>query len=170
MEILDIYNEKKEKSNKTFIRGEKLKDGEYYLIVEIWTVNEDGKILVTLRDPSKKSEPNKWENTGGAVKAGESSKKAAIRELFEETGIKADQEELIFLGTSHESKLFADIYFLRKNISLSDIVLLQGETISAKLVSYKQLYEMIENGEFAATIANRLISVLDKFLDLYGCI
>jgi len=39
-----------------------------------------------LRHPNKKEYSNYWENTGGSVLSGETSKVGAIRELFEETG------------------------------------------------------------------------------------
>lgn len=169
MEILDIYNASKERTNKSFVRGDRLNKGEYYLITEIWTVNRNGKILITLRDPCKKSEPDKWENTGGAVRSGESSIEAAVRELYEETGIVAGEEELIYLGTSQEESLFADIYMLIRDVKLCDLKLQQGETISAKLVYYEELTEMIKNGEFAQTIAKRLYTVLDSFLKYMKC-
>ena len=52
---------------------------------------------MTLRDKAKPVYPNCWENTGGAVLAGETSLEGALRELREETGLAAQPEALRLL-------------------------------------------------------------------------
>ena len=82
--------------------------GEYHIVVEVWTVNNDGEILLTLRHPDKKEYPNFLENTGGSTVAGETSREGAVRELFEETGIVAAENELFYLGTNIGKAAFID--------------------------------------------------------------
>lgn len=99
MEKWDLFDEKRQPLNRTHNRKDIMISGENHIVVDIWTVNMENEILVTLRHPDKKEYPNFWENTGGSVLAGETSKAGAIRELFEETGIIANENELYFLGT-----------------------------------------------------------------------
>ncbi|MGE0283858.1 MAG: NUDIX hydrolase [Rhizobiaceae bacterium] len=47
----------------------------------------DGKLLLGLRAPHRKSFANCWDVIGGHVEAGESSEEAFLRELREEIGI-----------------------------------------------------------------------------------
>ena len=63
-----------------------MKPGEYGLVVCVWVCDGAGHLLLTKRAPEKKSFPNTWENSGGSAWAGESSRQAIARELYEETG------------------------------------------------------------------------------------
>ena len=87
MEIWDLYDENKNITGKTMIRGEEIPDNYYHLVVHIWIKNNEGKYLISQRSESKKSNPLKWECQGGSVLLGESSIEAAIRETKEEVGI-----------------------------------------------------------------------------------
>lgn len=97
MEVWDLVDENKRPINKLHTRGEAQQPGEYHVVVEILTVNADGRILLTQRD-AEKTYPLLWETTGGSVTAGESSLQGAVRELAEETGLVAEEKELKFLG------------------------------------------------------------------------
>ena len=90
------------------------------------------EILVTLRHPAKETYANCWENTGGSVLAGETSRQGAVRELKEETGIGVSEEELMLLGSVRGISAFYDFYVVRKDVELSDIVLQENETADAR--------------------------------------
>ena len=68
--------------------------GEYHMAVIVVIVNSRGEVLLTRRAKEKDLCPGWWENTGGSVLAGETSLEAILRELREETGIRARPEEL----------------------------------------------------------------------------
>ncbi|HEY2791843.1 MAG TPA: NUDIX domain-containing protein [Micromonosporaceae bacterium] len=53
-------------------------------------VDRDGRILTQLRDEFAPIGPNLWALPGGHVEAGESVAEAAVRELWEETSLRAD--------------------------------------------------------------------------------
>ncbi len=163
MEYIDIYDSSKRKIKSNFKRGSLMPMGGYYLIAEVWTMTNNGHILITLRAPGKKSEPGKWENTGSAVISGESSRMAAVRELYEETGIIALEDELTYVATFKGRDLFVDTYFLKKDIDLKTIKLQKTETIAAKLVNYFELKQIIDNGSFSASIAKRLKLIQNDF-------
>lgn len=58
----------------------------------------DQKLLLLQRS-SKKSEAGKWGVPAGKVENGETAQDAAIRELFEETGVRIEHSQIRFLGT-----------------------------------------------------------------------
>ena len=58
------------------------------------------KTLLLKRSPDR-SYPSRWGIPSGKVKKGETQIRAAIRELFEETGILVSSEQLTFVGTYH---------------------------------------------------------------------
>jgi len=168
MELWDLYDENRRLLDRTHRRGEQMKTGEFHVVVEVWTINAEGEILVTLRDPNKRDYPNKWENTGGSVLSGESSRRGAVRELHEETGIVASENELIFLGTSKDRSAFVDIYFLKRDVKIEDIILQDGETVDAKFISLDTLESMIKDLSLALPPRKRLQHVRNEF-DKHYC-
>ena len=91
MEYWDLYDKNRQKLNKIHLRGKELNEGEYHIVVNIWIINDQNKILLTKRHPNK-IWPLKWECTGGSVIAGEDSFTGAIREVEEEIGIRLKKE------------------------------------------------------------------------------
>ncbi len=163
MEVWDLLDDKRQSVNKKHIRGSKIKAGYYHIVAEIWTVNSNKEILLTLRHPDKEIYPNLWENTGGSVTTGETSKSGAVRELFEETGIEATEDDIVLLGTRKETSAFVDTYVVRKDIPISALTMQEGETVAAKWVTIVELDQMIANGDVASPVAERLKPLRDKF-------
>ncbi|MCI8804348.1 MAG: NUDIX domain-containing protein [Clostridiales bacterium] len=163
LEYWDLYDKNRKPLNKTHQRGIPLNDDEYHIVVSIITVNSKKQILITRRAPTKEIYPNLWENTGGSVISGETSLNAALRELFEETGITALKDELIkidtLMGTRKGHFAFVDIYMLKKDIEIDKLKMQPGETTEAKWVTFKQFEEMAEKGEVSGSTAKRLEAV-----------
>ena len=154
MEYNDIYDKKRNLTGKVHLRGTPWKRGEFGLVVCVWVYDGKGKILMTRRAPEK-TFPGTWENSGGAAKAGETSLQAISRELFEETGIRAEESEFELLETTRDSIAFYDHYCLKRQVALKDIVLLPGETDGAKWVTFHQVHRMIEAKQICAIIAGQ---------------
>lgn len=167
MEKWDLFDKKRQPLNRTHNREDIMIIGEYHTIVSIWTINTKNELLLTLRHPDKKDYPNFWENTAGSVLAGETSNAGAIRELVEETGIIASENELSFLGTQREKTAFVDTYTVRKDYKRSELTMQDGETIDAQWVTLDKLDEMINSRTIALPVSERLArcrSVIEKFL------
>ncbi len=92
MEVWDLYDENKNLTGKTMVRGEKVPDNYYHLVVHVWIKNSKGEYLISQRAENK-TLPLKWECTGGSVLKGETSLEGAIRETKEEVGIDLDKEK-----------------------------------------------------------------------------
>lgn len=147
MELWDLYDAQRRPLGRTHPRGTLMRSGEFHINVFTWIFNSAGQALLTRRSPEKESYPNQWESTGGAVKAGETSLAAIVRELREETGICAAPEEFVLLGTSCGKSWFTDLYALRRDVAISELVFQPGETCGACWVDRCGLERLIAAGE-----------------------
>ncbi|MFA6732356.1 MAG: NUDIX domain-containing protein [Spirochaetia bacterium] len=166
-EYWDLYDTNRQPLGRTHLRGLPLDKDTYHVVVSVWTVNQDNKLLVTLRSAEKDLYPNLWENTSGSVISGETSREAALRELREETGIEAREDELQFLGTARKLASFVDIYLVRKYFDSETITLQEGETTAYRWVTLAQLEQMNQEGKLAFPVAFRFEqfrSVFTEFL------
>ena len=120
---------------------DKIPEGLYHPCVEVW-VKVGERVLLTQRHPDK-SEGLKYDAPGGAVLSGESIPVGAIRELFEESGIKANVEDLKLLGTVTGKVAYAVSYLLVLD-ELPMLALQPTEVVGYKLVSKAELEAMAE--------------------------
>ncbi|MBQ8359600.1 MAG: NUDIX domain-containing protein [Oscillospiraceae bacterium] len=155
MELNDIYDKDRNLTGRTHRRGTHWRKGEYGLVVCVWVYDGNGKLLLTRRAPEK-SFAGTWENSGGAALAGEDSLQAITRELFEETGIRAEPEEFQLLCSGRDRNAHYDFYCLRR--SGDTAVLLQpGETDAYKWASFDQVHQMIEQGQICKIISKQFL-------------
>ena len=164
MEHWDLFDGERRPLGRTRRRGTPANPGEYHITVSIWTVDSSGNILLTLRDPAKESYPDKWENTGGSALSGETSRQGAVRELREETGIVASEDELLLLDTRMTQDSFVDHYLLRRDVPLSKVQLQPGETVGARWVTLQELDAMIDDLSLAKPIGEQFRQIRDAFL------
>ena len=156
MEFNDIYDKDRNLTGRIHKRGTPWHRGEYGLVVCVWVYDGNGKVLMTRRAPQK-SYAGTWENSGGAAQTGETSRKAIARELFEETGIRAGEDEFEFIGSDQDRNAFYDFYCIRRQTPLEQVVLLPGETDDAKWVTLEEIHRMIERKEICQVIANQFL-------------
>lgn len=168
MEKRDIFDIKRNNLNAPIVRGESIPEGCYVLSVSIFTVNEKGEILLTLRAPEKPNFPNAWEITAGGAIAGENGMEAAVRELREETGFKAKREELQLLRVIREPSAFVECYLYKTNLPASAVVLQEGETVAARFVTLARFEELMHTDGIAQPVAFRYGVVRDAIYDALG--
>ena len=154
MEWNDVYDENRNLTGKVHKRGTPWGPGEYGLVVCVWVYDGKGRILLTRRAKGK-SFAGTWENSGGAAKAGETSRQAIARELFEETGIRAGEDEFELLDTDRDRNTFYDFYCLKRDVALKDIVLLPGETDDVQWASFGKIHWMIRTRKICRIIAHQ---------------
>lgn len=155
-ELNDVYDHKRNRTGRVHRRGTPWGPGEYGLVVCVWVYDGRGHLLLTRR-ASGKSFAGTWENSGGAVKAGETSRQAIARELFEETGIRAEEAEFELIDTDRDRNNFYDFYCLKREVPLEQIVLLPGETDGAQWVSYGKIHWMIRTGKICRIIGRQYL-------------
>ncbi len=156
MEWNDIYDENFRRTGRKHRRGEPWGPGEYGLVVCVWVYDGKGNILLTRRAPEK-SFAGTWENSGGAAKAGEDSRTAIARELWEETGIRAEPQEFEYIGFDRDAHCFYDFYCLKRDTPLSQIRLLPGETDGVQWATLPQIHALVEAGAICQIIAQQFL-------------
>ena len=174
MEVWDLFDENRRPLGKQAGRREPIVKGEFHIVVVVCVINEQNEILLTLRSPDKEKYPGTWENTGGALEAGEESRTAAVRELFEETGIRVRENELHLLDSQMEESAFIDVYVVRKSVPVEKIRLQEGETVDARWVSLDEFCRLGEkrqeskkmiiigcSGSGKSTLAKKLGRIMD---------
>lgn len=154
MEYNDIYDKDRHFTGRTHLRGTPWKKGEYGLVVCVWVHNGKGKLLLTRRAQGK-TFAGTWENSGGAVMAGEDSRTAIARELYEETGILAGTEEFELVDCGRDGNTHYDYYCLKRDVPLEELKLQPGETDAAKWVTFRQVHEMIREKQICYVIAHQ---------------
>ena len=113
MELWDLYTANRELAGRTHVRGEKIPEGCFHLVVHVWIKNSKGQYLISQRSANRPTFPLMWETVGGSVVAGEDSLTGAIREAKEEVGIDLLPESGRMLFTKVRSiidgKAYSDI-------------------------------------------------------------
>lgn len=154
MEFNDIYDENRNLTGRVHQRGTPWNTGEYGLVVCVWIYDGRGHLLLTRRARGK-SFAGTWENSGGAAQAGETSRQAIARELFEETGIRAEEDEFELLDSDIDRNTIYDFYALKRSVHIRDIVLLPGETDGVQWASFGKIHWMIRAGRICRVIAHQ---------------
>lgn len=156
MEIVDIYDGKKNKTGKTVERATKPESGEYRLSIHIWITNSNGDLLIQRRSANKKMFPNMWNETGGAASTGEDSETTCAREFEEELGVKPDMENAELIGSIKRKYDYVDVWHITQDINLEDIHMQEDEVSEVKYVTIEELQKIIDNKEFVPTIGPSL--------------
>ena len=148
-EIWDILDSGGLPTGKTVIRGKGfLKPGEYHLVVHIWIVSPDGKLLLQRRSDQKQLMPGEWAATGGAAVSGETSFEAASRELFEELGIESSEQTLKKILRLKRRNSLLDVWMITSDTEVEGLKLQKSEVAEARWVTVTELYDMIDKKSF----------------------
>ena len=80
--------------------------------------------------------------------ASENSLEGMVAEIKEELGINVDSKELKLFKTIKTEDDFVDLYYLKKDININDIVIQKEEVEDVKWVTKDEINEMIKKGIF----------------------
>ena len=149
MEYWDAYDKDLNKIDGiTLVRGEPIPENVYHLVCETVVKHVDGTYLLMQRDFNKHL-GGLWELTaGGSALSGETPLECAVRELMEDTAIKA--ESLTKLGTVYNDKrrtVYCE-YLCITDSRKTEVKLQKGKTINYKWVTAEYL-KALSNSELA---------------------
>lgn len=142
------------------IQGEEYRDvvhqkGLLHAEVHVWCVTPEHEVIFQHRAPNKETFPDLLDATaGGHVDLGETYEQAAVKELDEETGLKADASELVFLKShllkSHDpvtgltNNCLRNVYLYKKLVDVSSLELEEGKAIGFESFSFDTLSSLSE--------------------------
>ena len=149
MELWDLYKIDRTKNGKTMIRGNKIEEGNYRLVVHACIFNSDGKMLIQQRQPFKSGWSNMWDITvGGSAQKGDTSQDTVERELFEEIGLTINLQNVRPNLTMNFDTGFDDVYLIEKDIDISNLKLQYEEVQQVKWADLNEILLMIDEGIF----------------------
>ncbi len=89
-EFIDVLDEKGNETGISKTRKEVHAKGLWHKAAHVWIYNSKGEVLLQKRSMQKESWPGRWDvSAAGHLSAGETPEQAALKELFEELGVKA---------------------------------------------------------------------------------
>lgn len=167
-EIWDAYDKDGNLLGFDLVRGEKFPNGVYHMVAEIYTITNDNEVLLTKRNPNKPW-GLKWEITGGSLLKGETPLQGAVRELKEETGIEALEENLkmIYSYTLWPTIYKCYLHFIDKEST--KVILSPDETIDYKYMMYDDFVNYINTDDYVDILSNRFLlhkDIFDKTLSM----
>lgn len=149
MELWDVYNADRRPTGRLAVRGQKLAPGDYHLIVHTCIFNDAGRLLIQKRQVTKKGWPGLWDlSAGGSALHGETSAKAAAREVLEELGLSVDLAGARPAFTLHFPSGFDDIYILRQNVQLESLTLQPEEVAAVRWATLPEVQQLLAAGKF----------------------
>ena len=165
MEIWELVDADGVPTGTLYERGSKqdIPEGMYFRVVEVWT-RIGNRLLLTQRHPSKWM-GLKWEVTGGGVVLGETVREAAVRELFEETGIKAGQNDILELGVKKFGAAIVYSYFLKLD-NMPKLRFDPEEVVDHKFVTRNEFVNM--KHDFNSGTLSRYIEYGDTIFSISG--
>lgn len=143
MKMRDLYDINRNLTGKKIFKGDVIPENTYIMIVVIFIQNDNNEFLIQKRSIQK---DGLWATTGGHPKSGESSLEGIITEVKEELGIVIDRP-ILFKQASGKNTI-CDLYYIKKNIDLKDIILQEEEVSSVKWASIDEINELMKNNEF----------------------
>lgn len=162
MEKRDLYDVNRILTGKTIYKGEKIHSNNYIVVVLAFIQNSKGQFLIQKRSKIK---DGKYASTGGHPKSGETSMQGIITEIKEEVGLTVlpNELELIYSGREDSKQVFFDIYYIKKDFDISELVLQKEEVESAKWLSLKEIIQLINNGLFLKNHAEEVFRMINIF-------
>lgn len=150
-EYWDICDRDRRLTGGTLRRGDPMTTEEYHLVVRVWIRSGDDRWLISRRAPEK-TYPYRGEPTVGSALTGESSLDAALREVYEELGIRLRPEEGRLKHSLRRDKLdrpdFLDAWVFEHDCDIADMTLQPGETSGVKWVTAEKIRQMMKSKAF----------------------
>lgn len=181
MELFDILKEDGSKSGLVRERGVAHREGSPHGTAHIWIVREkaDGyDVLLQKRSEEKDSYPGCYDiSVAGHIEAGQEPVSAAIREIEEELGAEAAEEDLRYIGIHRASfegvfhgRKFCDreysYVYVYENPDLEGLSLQESEVEKVIWLDYEECMQKVRDNSFLHCIYEDELRMLGKHLML----
>lgn len=160
MEKRDLYDKNRNLTGETIYKGETIPEGKYIVVILVMIQNSKGEFLIQKRSKQK---GGKYAGTGGHVKAGETSVEGMMSEIQEEIGliVKPEELELIYSEREDEDQVFFDLYYMKRDFEISDLVLQEEEVELVQWNTIEEIEELIKNNMFLINHAEEVYRTIE---------
>ena len=163
-ELRDLDDENGNLTERTYHKGKAIPSGYYPMVVMVVIRNSKDEFLMQKRALSKGGD---WGVTGGHPKAGETPIEGIISEVKEELGLDFTNENFIEYDSGCDGNECYKMYYINKDINLSDIKIQEEELTGVRWFSMAELNHMVENNELNEDQIACFKKVV-KYLELNG--
>ena len=158
MELIDIFDENNKYLGYSLGRSKVHKENLWHHHVSAWIMNYNGEILLQQRALDKKKNPGKWARTGGHVDAGETPEQSIKREVYEEIGLKVNDDEIknieIFKSINPNEYYYSYGYIFFTHYKEDDFLLQKEEVNAVKYYTIEELEEIRKKDDKNYTFCN----------------
>lgn len=160
MEKRDLYDKDRNLIGESIFKGEPIPKGKYIIVILVMIQNYKGEFLIQKRSKQK---GGKFAATGGHVKSGQTSVEGMIDEIQEEIGLTVRPEELELLYTAREDEqdVFFDLYYMKKDFEISDLILQEEEVESVSWKTIEEIDELIKQDMFLINHAEEVYRTIN---------
>ena len=180
MEYLDLVDEKGNPTGEIVSRNSAHREGLLHRTAHVWIVREcDGRtqILLQKRSMKKESFPGLFDtSSAGHIPSGSDPIESALRELLEELGIEATEEQLSFVGFFRiqyekvfHGKLFRDnevtwVYVYHEPVEIGSLSLQKDEVEEVQWFNLDDVAEEIQVSRERFCVPSQSLQLLKSFL------
>lgn len=182
MEYFDIRNEDGSLTGQIKARSRVHEDGDIHGTSHVWIVRRNNggecELLLQKRSAGKDAYPGCYDiSSAGHLPAGQDFLPSALRELYEELGIRAEKEDLIFLGIhkGYYEEVFygkpfrnyevSHVYIYEKPIREEELVLQKEEVESVKWMSLSECYQVTREKNPLYILAEEELDMIKKYME-----
>ncbi len=181
MELFDILDEDGNWTGLVRERGVAHRDGSRHPTSHIWIARQEGgraQVLLQKRSMTKDSYPGCYDiSSAGHVGAGEGYLDTALRELHEELGIVASEEDLeevgtfrlendgFFYGKPFHDREFSRIYVYRKPVKIEDLSLQEAEVSQVCWMDYEEVLHAVQGKDPAYCVREDEFLMVGQYLE-----
>ena len=149
MEIVDIYDEERQKTGRTMERHDAPADGDCRTVVHVCIFNREGQLLIQRRSAEKTTYPLRWDvSAAGGVDTGETPRQAAEREVREELGVALDLTHTRPILTVNFPGGFDDFFAVEADVDPESLSLQTEEVCDARYVTVAEAEQMVRDRRF----------------------
>ncbi|MGN6220176.1 MAG: NUDIX hydrolase [Microbacterium sp.] len=161
-ELWDLVDAAGRPLGTTHRRGDpSLPRGAFHVVSSVCAVRADGQVLISQR-AAVKDWALDWEFAAGSALAGETSRQAAARELWEETGLRAAADALVFVGRVVEQSALFDLY-VAHDVDPATLILDPEEVAASEWVTLDDVHARYRS-DFAGPWVARLDALWPQLL------
>lgn len=169
-ELVEVLTEEGKTVGKILNKSEAHKLGICHGISAVALFDNSGRLLIQKRAMIKKDEPNKWDlSAAGHIGIHETPEQAAIREIYEELGIKLEEKDLklvdiylnkIKLNPDSYISHFTYLFIIFKDVRIDNIIMSKTEVSDIVFVNKEKYIDLLNSGDMVEAINH-----CDKILD-----
>ena len=162
MELLDIFDNDGNPTGRTIVRGDKnavLNENEHIAVAVIFIENDKGEFLI---QKTSREKGGKFSSTGGHVCNKEMPLITIQREVKEELDVDINKDEIIDYGFLLYDKPLRYLFYINKNIDISDIHVQKEEVEYVKYMSIEEINNLIKDDKMLESHGIMFNELLNK--------